>query len=215
MPTINRDTVTRAMRSSTWQLSNDVLYNFCAEYPEHRKANVVLGKIMLIGRVYAAAIERGVPQEPRDENVQFFLDTVAPEIIGSDIDTWISEARAVSRRNRNWFDTLVGVHHETTRLFHRITNKYKRSLASKYLHFHVPDLFYIYDSRAVGAFRQGVIQGLDEAIPRATNTNNLGDNEYRKFSEKCEYLREYCRTRFQKTLSPRQLDNLLLEINER
>lgn len=215
MPIINQGTVTRAMRTSTWQLSNNVLYDFCAKYPEHKKTNVALGKIMLIGRVYAAAIERRKSQEGENENTQFFLDVVGPALLNSDIDAWIAEARAVRRRKKNRFDTLVSVHHKTTQLFNAISKMEKRSLASKYLHFHVPSLFYIYDSRAVGAFRQGVISGLDEPMPRATNTKNLGDNEYRKFAEKCEYLRTYCRTRFQKTLSPRQLDNLLLEINER
>jgi hypothetical protein len=211
MPTITSDTVTRAMRTSTWQLSNDVLYDFCAKYPKHKRADVVAGKILLVGRVYAAAIERGVLNE---EQTDFYLDEVAPKVIQSGIDTWIARVSKVDRRHKNWFDTVVEVHGETTSLFSSITGKDNRSLASKYLHFHVPSSFYIYDSRAVEAFRESNIRGIDQDVPRASRTINLGDNEYRKFVEKCEFLRRYCKTTFDKDLSPRQLDNLLLEIGE-
>jgi hypothetical protein len=64
------------------------------------------------------------------------------------------------------------------------------------------------------AFRESNIRGIDQDVPRASRTINLGDNEYRKFVEKCEFLRRYCKTTFDKDLSPRQLDNLLLEIGE-
>lgn len=211
MPTITLETVTRAMRTSTWQLSNDVLYDFCAKYPKHKKANVVAGKILLIGRVYAAAIERGVKNE---EQTDFYLDEVAPKVIRSGIDTWIARAGKIDRRHKNWFKTIVEVHGDTTDLFSSITGKNNRSLASKYLHFHVPSSFYIYDSRAVEAFRERSIHGIDQGLPRASRTVELGDNEYRKFVEKCEFLRRYCKTTFDKDLRPRQIDNLLLEINE-
>ena len=48
---------------------------------------------------------------------------------------------------------MVKVHYLTTKLFSKISGLNKRSLASKYLHFHVPELFYIFDSRAYDAMR--------------------------------------------------------------
>jgi hypothetical protein len=85
----------------------------------------------------------------------------------------------------------------------------KRSLASKYLHFHVPQMFYIFDTRAVKATRE-----FSDVLPRATKLTGQGDDEYRKFAEKANSLARLCEDKFGLSLSPRQLDNLLLKVNE-
>ena len=38
--------------------SDGILYRMCQENPDHKKQDVIIGKILLIGRTYAAAIER-------------------------------------------------------------------------------------------------------------------------------------------------------------
>lgn len=105
--------------------------------------------------------------------------------------------------------TMVAVHGQATRLFSEISNLQKRSLASKYLHFHVPTLFFIYDSRAVEAMRE-----FSDVLPRAGRADGTGDNEYRKFAEKCSALVTYCSNTFDLCPLPRQIDNLLLKVNE-
>ena len=40
------------------------------------------------------------------------------------------------------------VHNLVMGQFHEMTTKHNRSLASKYLHFHCPQAFYLYDNRA-------------------------------------------------------------------
>jgi len=40
-------------------LGNTVLYDLCKSYPRHDEEDVIASKIWLIGRAYAAAIERG------------------------------------------------------------------------------------------------------------------------------------------------------------
>jgi hypothetical protein len=102
------------------------------------------------------------------------------------------------------------VHGQTTRLFSEISHLEKRSLASKYLHFHVPKLFFIFDSRAVEAMRE-----FSDILPRAGRTDGTGDNEYRKFAGKCSALVGYCNEKFGLRLLPRRVDNLLLKVNER
>ena len=83
----------------------------------------------------------------------------------------------------------------------------KRSLASKYLHFHVSKLFYIYDARAVKGIRT-----LTAIVGRASRDGNTGDIEYRRFAEKCCRLQEHCAVRFGLRFSPPAVDRLLLTL---
>jgi hypothetical protein len=84
-----------------------------------------------------------------------------------------------------------------------------RALASKYLHFHVPRLFFIYDSRAVEGMR-----AVSQIVGRVSSYSSSGDKEYSSFAEKCSRLRKYCKAEFGAELSCRQLDNLLLALYE-
>ena len=104
---------------------------------------------------------------------------------------------------------MVKVHGLTTDLFCGISGLEKRALASKYLHFHVPRLFYIYDSRAAEAIRE-----FSSELPRPSRSG-AGDDEYRKFAEKCQHLRDLCAQRFSLELRPRHIDNLLLGFADR
>jgi hypothetical protein len=209
MPTLERSRVLRAMSPSKWDTSNNVLYDLCSRHPAHIDDGQVLAKILLIGRVYAAAIERRRNKEDDHENDRFYTDAVAPAIRSSDIDEWLQRARTAVPGTPHGTQVLMEVHGQTTRLFSDISDLEKRSLASKYLHFHVPGLFFIYDSRAVEAIRK-----FSEILPRATRTEGIGDNEYRKFAEKCLALVAYCQAQFGLRLLPRQVDNLLLKVNE-
>jgi hypothetical protein len=196
------------MSPSKWDASNRVLYDLCSEHPTHVDDGAVLAKILLIGRVYAAAIERRRTKTDARTSDRFYLDTVAPAIRASGIDKWLKMARkAVGTPKR--LPVLLEVHGKTTHLFHKISKLEKRSLASKYLHFHVPSLFYIYDSRAVEAMRE-----FSDFLPRAGRSDGTSDNEYRKFAGKCSALVDYCEQQFDLHLLPRQVDNLLLRFNE-
>jgi len=93
----------------------------------------------------------------------------------------------------------------------KVTGLNKRSFSSKYLHFHLPDLFFIYDSRAVFAMKQ-----LKELLPTATqNTKGKFDKPYQQFTEQCVLLTKHISDDLGILLSPRQLDNLLLIIADR
>lgn len=190
---------------SPWDFGNEVLYALCRKHPLHTEPPVVIAKLWLIGRSYAAAIERRPNKEI--ENDDFYIDTVAPKVCASKIDQWIASAMTFSQPSLQSFDTLVLAHEQTTRLFNEISGLEKRSLASKYLHFHAPRLFFIYDARAVEGLRK-----LSSVVGRATKSAGKGDNEYRKFSEKCLRLRDHVKERYRVSLSPRQIDRLLLDI---
>lgn len=180
----------------------------CSRLPLHKNDDEILAKILLIGRSYAAAIERRRSKKNGQSNSQFYLEHVAPSIRKSSIDLWLAKARKVRPGTSSASTVAVEVHGKLTQLFNEITEHENRSLASKYLHFHVPKLFYIYDSRAVEAMRL-----LSPIIPRASRSKGIGDNEYRKFVEKCDFIVRHCADTFGVALQPRQLDNLLLSLS--
>lgn len=209
MPTIDRGRVLRAMRASPWDFSNQVLYDLCRAHPRHDDERVVIAKVLLIGRAYSAAIERRKNKKQGAGTDNFYVETVGPMLRKSKIDRWIDEARTSRPGTSMALATLVKVHGLTTELFYGISGLEKRALASKYLHFHVPNLFYIYDSRAAEAMRE-----FSSDLPRPSSSSD-GDGEYGKFAEKCQHLRDLCARRFSLDLLPRHVDNLLLRFNER
>lgn len=195
--------VRSALKPQPWDVGNRVLYRLCKQFPNHSESSAVLAKIWLIGRAYAAAIERR--RNKATGNDAFYLRTVVPKLLVSNIDIWIGETRA----NPRCFNTMVAAHGKVTRLFESISGLEKRSLASKYLHFHLPTVFFIYDARANEAIRR-------IGLPKVKNHAfypKQADNEYRKFAEKCGALRSIVRHEFGVSLQPRQLDNLLLTLS--
>lgn len=193
-----------AQKPTPWDFGNGILYDICNKNPLHCDKSIVIAKIWLIGRAYAAAIERGPTRE--DSNDDFYVQTVAPTIIESKIDHWITDAKDLSLSCEN-IDSIVKCHGSITELFKNISGMDKRSLASKYLHFHVPGVFFIYDTRAVSGLRK-----LSKFVKRAKKYSGNGDNEYRKFAEKCLSLRDHIKTEYKVEMSPRQIDQLLLNL---
>ena len=106
-------------------------------------------------------------------------------------------------------DSVV-VHKQLLDEFYKITELEKRSLASKYLHFHAPTVFYIYDSRARA--------GISRLAPRLANLPELRapqyDKEYRDFVRRCNWLRDAINIDHKVVLTPRELDKLLLIVAE-
>ncbi len=196
-----------AKKPTPWDVGNDVLYDLCRTRPGHVKGEDVIAKIWLIGRSYAAAIERRKGKS--ETNDDFYVDVVAPMVVSSQIDSWLADARMHEKPTEESFEVMLRVHHETVNLFREISGLDKRSLASKYLHFHVPGLFYIYDSRAIEGLRR-----LSKYTGRASRTGLQADGEYRKFCEKCFALQQHIEDRYRVSLTPRELDNLLLYVQE-
>ena len=204
MSPITLKSVRKCEQESPWRVANESLYSLCRQYPDHRESDAVLAKILLIGRSYAAAIER---RKDKDEsNDDFYNDRVAPAMCRSKIDAWIKSAAKFETPSVVSMPTILAAHENVTKLFKSISGLEKRSLASKYLHFHLPNLFFIYDSRVVRAMRS-----FSSIVGKVGSNGFGGDKEYSKFAEKCFILNDYITDRFKITLTPRQIDNLLLE----
>jgi hypothetical protein len=201
--------VAKAQKKTAWELSNRVLYNLCREHPRHDSREEIVAKILMVGRVYAAAIERR--RDKIEGSDDFYISTVAPAIMKSRLDDWIAEAAQCELDHAAALDTMADAHGRITRLFQKITGLEKRSLASKYLHFHVPRLFFIYDTRAVSGLR-----AVSNVVGRASASGlcRSGDATYQTFASKCLRLRTHVKVEYGATLDPRQLDNLLLLLHE-
>ena len=58
MVELTKEKVNTAIAGNDWDLGNKILYDMCQQYPFHNKSSEVIAKVWLIGRSYAAAIER-------------------------------------------------------------------------------------------------------------------------------------------------------------
>ena len=74
--------------------SDDILYRMCEEKPGHTEEDVIKGKILLIGRTYAAAIERRKDSESYKGD-DFYNDVVGPKMkkIGEKLDVRLDKLR--------------------------------------------------------------------------------------------------------------------------
>jgi len=180
---------------SVWDLGNSVLYKLCAEYPGHADADVILAKTWLIGRAYAAALER---RRNADVLGDAFYMKVAREFRSARLDGWFRDPGGNQQE-------AIETHKKLTDLLQRITGFEKRSFASKYLHFHFPSQFYIYDSRAAKSARKLV------RLDRGRSRSGEEDADYADFFSRCEQISKHIGDLIKRpTISPRQVDKVLL-----
>lgn len=198
--------VKAAQQDNSWTLANAVLYRMCREHPAHTDANTIVSKFVLIGRTYAAAVDRRrtSDEEPLAPGEDFHEHRLAPAILEADFDRHFAALENATLEA----DLLpvVKVHNYVTETLKKVTRQRKVSLASKYLHFHFPDLFFIYDNRAWYA--------LDTYLPnwsrhRLSDSPDY-DKDYYKLCLACRTLRDGIHKQYGVKLTPREIDNLLL-----
>ena len=200
-----------ALNSTPWDLGNQVLYDMCAAHPQHPTHQEVVSKVWLIGRSYAAAIERR--KNKKNESDKFYEEIVGPGICNSDLDKLLSNLPASPADAIVSVASAIITHKEVTNLFNRLAKMEKRSLASKYLHFHRPDIFFIYDARAQTA--------INKLTPdcRYIDCINIPETErdewYYKFCVRACWLIRHIKDTFHQMLTPRQIDKVLLNVNRR
>ncbi len=185
---------------------NRILYKMCEDYPRNNDPEIVKSKLWLIGRSYAAALERS--QKPLPTPRDNLYDAVAQDIITS-LDESIQRLREkdlphIITKDTETVNQIFSLHREFTEILQKHTGIEKRSLASKYLHFHLPKYVFIYDSV--------IKKELREIYPRTRiKWNYLGkhDIEYTNLVLKLLRLRDEINERFGIILLPNQLDRLL------
>jgi len=196
--------INKATSDSVWDLGNKVLYDLCAKHPAHKDAAVIIAKLILVGRTYAAALER---RRKFLDYVgdRFYLEVVVPKISQSRIDGWLTQLNKIRTVDEHTSQTILEVHFKVMGLFENISGLEKRSLASKYLHFHFPELFYIYDKRAKNGLSK-----LSSILNSVDRNDYPFDKEYSKLFLKCLRLRKHIQENYRVFLTPRQIDKLLI-----
>lgn len=205
-----------------WRYCNERLYSMCEDKPFHNDSDQVASKLLIIGRTYAAAIERRHQDDPETtkiENDNFYYEVVVPALVeseeGKELDEKVQQLRESSNAIVEDISLVLETHSKLTDIFSHVTGLNKRSLASKYLHFHCPAKFFIYDSRA------------DERVKKLVNLSKTYQHELKRLNVK-KYDGSYAKyvlrmlelQRFlkedihdkegKKLLSPRELDDFLL-----
>src|SRR3989339_652424 len=66
------------LKNDQWMLGNNILYKMCLDYPLHNNPEEICAKIWLIGRSYAASIERRTIKKHINDD---FYDYVVQEFI--------------------------------------------------------------------------------------------------------------------------------------
>ena len=194
-------------KNSRWEFGNSILYQMCEDNPLHNDADVVIGKIWLIGRSYAAAIERRKNADDYQGD-DFYYDAVAPKMleIGKELDSRIESLKNNTGIIADCVPEILSTHKYLMDAFMDLTGLEKRSLASKYLHFHCPEKFFIYDSRARAA--------IGKIVKRPNKKILLGiddhDAEYGDFVCRMLELQEYLDEKLEVYEKPRAIDSFLL-----
>ena len=203
MSTLTKPAIEKALeKNRVWDLGNRVLYDLCSDYPDHKTHEEIIAKIWLIGRSYAAAIERRKSKTTGSEGDFFYEETVAPIIKNSEIDNWFAEIRINPTP-----EVAVKIHCKLTKLFSEISGLDKRSLASKYLHFHFEDLFFIYDGRAANALTS-ITERSNKVLVNVAD--NEADPAYKSFYQRCLWLQNDLKSMLGRNPSPREMDKIFL-----
>ena len=201
-----RNAVDEAKKEDPWDLGNNVLYDLCEKEREHKKEGAIFAKIWLIGRAYAAAIERRRTKEENKEDNHEYYKKAIKQIKESEIDKWILDLSRIKGSNESCYTEIIETHQKVLKLFHDISGSNKRSLASKYLHFHLPERFYIYDSRAESAMKKFTPILEKKSRPSVKDS----DPPYYKFVGHCLDLQAFIEKNIENApLTPRQIDRIL------
>ena len=192
-----------------WDFGNSVLYDMCRNNFAHTEDDKIIAKIWLIGRAYSVAIERTKHKVKINDN--FYKDLVVPKIINSEINSLLDNLKNEESLSFDILGKVLKAHFWLKkRIKEQITHLNNRSFCSKYLHFHLPNLYFIYDSRAVSAIAK--ITGDIPASIKTIYKSDDVDSEYAKFVIKCFLLCEEIKREFGINLTTRQLDNILVDI---
>jgi hypothetical protein len=187
-------------KEDLWEYGNTVLYNMCKEKPLHNERNVVASKVWLIGRSYAAAIERVKEDISADKIYSDFLNEIIAKSSHLDANIQsISKTENIEILDRK---LVFETHLMLTDILKKVTGLEKRSLASKYLHFHCPNAFFIYDSRARSA--------INSLVTKADISEYIGDCEYVEFYLRVLELQKFIEQKTGRLYTPREIDNLLV-----
>lgn len=141
----------------TGPFENYILYKMCSKYSDHTCSHVTAGKIVAIGRIYAANPARGAGKG-RLKN-KTLAEAIGEKLQKSEIDQKIKNLCETEFLSKEVINDLVDVHAYLVQIIALATREWSQkskepdwkpknqhSFATKYLHFHRPKIFPIMDS---------------------------------------------------------------------
>lgn len=204
--------IKKAGKKDAWEFSNSVLYNLCKKYPENSKEEIVIAKALIIGRVYSAALERG-KKKKKETGTYFYQKEVFPSVKSFFRNQSTSEKIKKLNLDKN-LQPIVELHGGFVASLKELRNSRKISFASKYLHFHYPKSFYIYDSRArysLSLIKKYLIsQGGEKIKPEEVKLSKGSKSikEYLNFVKNAAAIKKILNEK----LTVREFDNILIQI---
>jgi len=201
----------KAIQGNVWDLGNNALYKLCRDNFEHDQPNKILAKTWIIGRSYAVALERNKKKSEIINN-DFYTKDVASTFMNQELnlDHRLNNLKRHKKVNMESLQETIELHQDLTRKIIAITDHHNRSFSSKYLHFHLPRLFFIYDSRAANSLCNFISRIPSD--PSFLTRLDKVDKSYATFVCKCYALQTEIEKQYKIALTPRQLDNVLIEI---
>lgn len=210
---ISKDMVEKAMKDNNLSFANAVLYKLCKKNIEHQDTEKVIAKIWIIGRTYAAQIER---QKPASYTTEQYYVAVAKNLKETNFDSTISQLQSVKDKgiSEQTLQPILNAHSCLMKAL-RVDDengKSRRSFCSKYLHFHFPKLFFLYDSMAATSLPhyKHYIQKDWERLRKIIINNKDWDEKYANYFITCYLLQQHINKNYDIKFSCRNLDNLLL-----
>jgi hypothetical protein len=188
---LTREFVTDTLARSVQDVRTRALYELCFLHRHHIRNEIVADKLRMILRLCA------------DHGLK--VGEVSPEFAAyrlgqSGVDRWFAGLTTAEQIDPA---RLFELHKRVMDVFDDLPADQARSLASKYLHFHFPELFYLYDSRVATAALE---LGHGECGYLAGGEH---DPEYARFFACCRKLVEAFASLAGRRPNPRELDRLL------
>ncbi|MBI5329783.1 MAG: hypothetical protein HZB71_04125 [Betaproteobacteria bacterium] len=185
-PFLTREFITDALAASIRDPRQRALYDLCFMHRGHYKDEIIADKLRLIARLY---------QDPLQSP-----EYAAHRLARSAVDHWFGSLATAEELEAS---LLLEAHKRVMDLFADQGEERSRSLASKYLHFHFPELFYVYDPEVERLARE--IVGGDCGFLSLAEF----DPAYGRFHACCRKLAERLIPEVGRRLSPRELDRVL------
>jgi hypothetical protein len=188
---LTREFVADTLAQSILDPRTRALYELCFLHRHHFQDDIVADKLRMIVRLCA---EHGM-------DVGRFSPEFAAHRLGqSGIDCWFAGLATAEQLDSA---LVFEMHKRVMDVFDDLPADQARSLAARYLHFHFPELFYLYDSR-VDAAAMDLGQGECGYLARAEH-----DPLYGRFFACCRKLTERLAPLAGRRLNPRELDRVL------
>lgn len=185
--------------------ANRMLYQLVRENPSNTDPAQIASKALIIGRSLAASAER---RRVKGDSVSSgsFYHVLAESISKSMVEELLQLLPEKGAITRSSITDVVKVHARLCEAVTGLTDRDCSSFASKYLHFHRPNHFPMMDSRARIALKWLA----DEEEWVFAFTASRSAKNYRHYVSIYLDAKELFELELQKSLSLRQMDNILL-----